>query len=158
MKLILLHTLVFACTCFWHTHLSFICYLCLSTSFPTWLWLRNSLMDIQYQVYPPSNSTWLRLPVFSLGSSYQFMAFTLKHCYSVILCFLSFFFFGPSYPTPVSLSKLLSLLPIFQSQKHISIPLFVLILTYLHFVPCIKSSIESLLNKTKASLVDHSGF
>lgn len=50
-------------------------------------------MDIQYQVYPPSNSTWLRLPVFSLGSSYQFMAFTLKHCYSVILCFLSFFFF-----------------------------------------------------------------
>lgn len=49
-------------------------------------------MDIQYQVYPPSNSTWLQLLVFSLGSGYHFMALTLKHCYSVILCFLSGFF------------------------------------------------------------------
>lgn len=125
-------------------------------------------MDIQYQVYPPSNSTWLQLLVFSLGSGYHFMALTLKHCYSVILCFLSgffvvvgfflFFFFGPAYPTLVSLPKMLSLLPILKSQKHIFIPLFVLILTYLHFVPSIKSSTESLLHKTKPSSVDHSGF
>ena len=135
-------------------------------------------MDIQYHIYPPSNSTWLQLPIFSFGFlilvfSFGFLIwFQLpvhgthsKNCYSVILCFLSgffvfcfLFFFGPAYPTPVSLPKLLSLLPIFQSQKHISIPLFVFILTCLHFVPCIKSSIESLLHKTKATLVDHSGF
>lgn len=121
----------------------------------------SSLPSIQlYLVAATSFLTWFRLPLHGTHPK------TLLFCHLVLsvwfFCccwfFFVFFFFGPAYPTLVSLPKMLSLLPILKSQKHIFIPLFVLILTYLHFVPSIKSSTESLLHKTKPSSVDHSGF
>lgn len=48
-------------------------------------------MDIQYQVYPPSNSTWFQLPVHGTHSK------TLLFCYPVLFVFFFFFWSFLSY-------------------------------------------------------------